>query len=588
MSSALVDHRDISDTKTFHEFTLELTRQLQFIAKIVGAFLLFGLPYPASAQSLYLPQGTRHATLLDRLEIKMQTNGTLNVSAVKPTSRKLAAEAALAGDSLAGTGEINLSRTDRYNLETLLSDNSEWVNGDRSYMLSRKSIWNTIYKTKANFLEVNEKDFFLVVNPVLQFQLSSERNADAKRFVNTRGITLRGMISKRVGFYTLFTDNQERMPTYANELVKTLRAVPGEGFYKPFKTGAWDYLEGRGGITFNAAKYIDFRFAYDKNFIGNGYRSLLLSDFSNSALFLEIDTKIWKLDYQNIYMELNPQFVKSGDNLIDKKYATLHHLSINATKWLNVGLFEAVIFGRKNSLELSYLNPIIFLRVAEQQNGSPDNALVGFDFKANVAKRAQFYGQLMLDEFVLKEVKAGNGWWGNKFAVQLGGRYIDVFGIKNLDIQGELNFVRPFTYSHYDSSANYSHYNQPLAHPLGANFVEAIGIMKYQPSPKWTGSARVIAWKQGLDTGASSSGANIFKLYTLRNADYGYSLPSGVIAKGLNLQLLVSYEMKQNLFLDGAILVRNRNSESAAIASTKTSMFTLGLRLNMNRREYDY
>ncbi len=108
----------------------------------------------------------------------------------------------------------------------------------------------------------------------------------------------------------------------------------------------------------------------------------------------------------------------------------------------------------------------MFLRPAEQQNGSADNAFVGLDFKANIAHRFQVYGQLMFDEFVLSEIKKGDGWWANKWALQLGAKYIDAFGVKNLDLQLETNLVRPFTYSHFDTVANYTHYNQPLAHPL--------------------------------------------------------------------------------------------------------------------------
>ncbi len=206
-----------------------------------------------------------------------------------------------------------------------------------------------------------------------------------------------------------------------------------------------------------------------------------------------------------------------------------------------------MVFGRKNRFSLSYLNPIIFLRATEQQNGSADNALIGLDFKANVAKRFQFYGQFLLDEFVLKEIRSGDGWWANKFGLQLGGKYINAFGLNNLDLQGEINLARPFTYSHFDSVSNYTHYNQPLAHPLGANFVEAIGIVRYQPHPKWTGSARLILWKQGIDSGASNVGTNIFRLNTDRPAgNYGYELPNGPRTTGVNAQLLVSYELKKH------------------------------------------
>ena len=54
-------------------------------------------------------------------------------------------------------------------------------------------------------------------------------------------------------------------------------------------------------------------------------------------------------------------------------------------------------------------------------------------------------------------------------AYKLGLKYIDVLGIDNLDYQVEWNTARPYTYSHYDD-ANYTHYNQALAHPVGSKF----------------------------------------------------------------------------------------------------------------------
>jgi hypothetical protein len=558
----------------------------------VFAPLLFCVK-PLTAQSGYLPLGSKHDQLLERLEIKMQSNPALNVSTAKPFSRRMIAEAGETADSLSRINEISLSSIDRANVQSLLMNNSEWVTGDKSSFASMHPLWNTIYKTKANFFEVNEKDFFLAINPVLQQQQSKEKDNSERVFVNTRGLTLRGMIANRVGFYTYLTENLERTPAFVQERIADFLAVPGNGRYNVYKNTGVDYSDARGGVTFNAAKYIDFQFAYDKNFIGDGYRSLFLSDYSSNYLFLKINTRIWKINYQNIFMELTPQFsnaVRGNDILLDKKYAAIHHLSVNATKWLNLGLFEAVIFGRKNHFDFTYLNPIIFLRTSEKQNNSPDNGFVGFDFKANVMKRVQLYGQLLFDELKIKELVAKNGWYGNKFGIQAGAKYIDAFGVGNLDLQGEVNIVRPFTYSHYDSTDDYSHYNQPLAHPLGADFMEAIGIVRYQPLKKLTTSARLIYWKQGLDSNATTNyGGNIFKLYTSRSGgDYGYSLPSGIPANGLNLQLLASYEIKENLFIDGSVMFRKFTTANHFFAQKNTTLITAGLRLNMFRREYDY
>src|SRR4029077_15143344 len=186
-----------------------------------------------------------------------------------------------------------------------------------------------------------------------------------------------------------------------------------------FKGTGYDYFDARGYFTFNVTKYIDVAFGYDRNFIGNGYRSLFLSDFGNSNLFLKLNTRIWKLNYQNLFMELQQTEPRGPDRLLRKKYAAFHHLDVNVTKKLNIGLLQGVMFGRTDHFEFSYLNPIIFYRSIEQQNGSQDHSVVGLDFKANVAKRFQFYGQLLLDEFKLSEVKANNGWWANKYAIQL-------------------------------------------------------------------------------------------------------------------------------------------------------------------------
>lgn len=564
---------------------------MQYIIKTIARILLLLLPYVSFSQSVYLPQGSKHQPFLDRLEILLQNNIDLNVATAKPLSRRIAARIGLYADSVQKATGTLLSRVDEYNLQSLLMNNSEWVEGDKSTFLSKKSIWNTFYKTKANFIEVDEKDFFLAVNPVIQQQQSVEsNNGDQRIFLNSKGVTLRGMIAKRIGFSAYLTDNQERGPLFVQEWVNGHDAVPGAGFYKTFKKTGVDYFDARGSINFTAAKYLDFQFGYDKNFIGNGYRSLFLSDFGNSYLFLKINTRIWKLNYMNLFTELVPQTINinAGNKLLDNKYLSIHHLSMNVTRWLNIGIFEAVAFGRRNRFSLSYINPLIFLRVAEQQNGSADNAIVGFDVKANIAKRLQLYGQLALDEFFLKEVKGGNGWWANKFGLQLGGKYINVFGIKNLDIQGEINLVRPFTYTHYDSVANYTHYNQPLAHPLGANFVEAIGIARYQPHPKWTISGRLILWKQGADTASSNVGSNIFMVNSTRNGDYGYNLPYGPRSTGVNAQLLASYEIAENIFLEGSLLIRNLKNPLPQVPDRNTSLITAGVRMNMFRRECDY
>ena len=526
---------------------------------------------------------------MERLEIKSRTDSFFNYSKTKPFSRRHVVNAVNHYMEQPG---VKLSKVDKYNIERLYMNNLEYVPvAEHSKYLSKKKFIQKFYSTPANLFEVHVKDFDLVVNPVIQYTVGKESNNNDNLFLNTRGVTVRGQIANKIGFFTYLTDNQERAPKYVQDFIAMRKAVPGAGYYKPFKAaGGTDYFDARGYFTFNVTKYIDVTFGYDKNFIGNGHRSLLLSDFGNNSLFLKLNTRIWKFNYQNLFMELQNADDKIGDRLIGKKYAAMHHLDINVTKWLNIGLFEGVVFGRTNRFDFGYLNPIIFYRSIEQQNGSFDNSIIGIDAKANLAGKLQLYGQFSLDEFLLSEIKQNRGWWANKWGIQIGAKYIDAFGISNLDLQIEHNRVRPFTYSHRDSVANYTHYNQPLAHPLMANFQEFIGIARYQPSPKWTAIAKLIYYQQGRDSSSRSFGGNIFlpNVPPPRVGDFGYNIGSGWKTNVLYGSFLLSYELRENLFLDLNAIVRNQKTVTAPLTTANTSVISFSVRWNMHRREFDF
>lgn len=553
------------------------------------------LPALAPAQSSFLPQGSKFDHFLERLEILQQSDENLNITTAKPISRRLAVEVAHLADSLYHFYPYDdidhLSRVDRANLSSLLANNIEWVTANRDSFMSKRPWLNAFYKTKANFYEVEDKDFFLAIDPAIQQTQSIETGNKERVFLNSKGLTLRGMIANRLGFSAYLTDNQERGPSWFQQRVSQFDAVPGAGYYKSFHTTGFDYFDNRASIYFNTWKYFDWQFGYDKNFIGDGYRSLFLSDFSAPYLFLKFNTRIWKLNYQTIYMELVSQHLTGSDYQYPKKYGVIHHLNVNATRWLTLGLFENVMFSRANHYDFSYLNPVIFLVAAQQENGSPDKTTVGLDWKANIGHQTQFYGQLLINEFILHQVlHYSDGYWANKQGLQLGFKWIDVFDVKNFDLQFETNIVRPFTYQHSDTVANYTNYNQPLAHPLGANFAEFIAIARYQPAYKWNLEGKIIYYKQGLDSAGVNFGGDIFENYTTRPRDYGFQIGSGIPAKCLNISGLVSWQYKENLFLEFSAAYRNYSvhDPTNTYHSSSSALFTGGIRINMFRRQYDY
>lgn len=542
----------------------------------------------AIAQTTYLQLNQEDYQLLDRLETRSGELSSDLFLTMKPVARK--GEVKFLMEQRKNAGLTGLSAIDRYNIAHAISVSGEWA-PESDGAIDSKHLWfNTFYKKQPDFIHVNTDDFFLVANPILTAHGYYEKdNPNGAMLVSSRGLEARGMIAKKVGFYTMFTDNQETVPSFVKQWADSNDAVPGADFYTIHGNGKYDYLLAKGYIDFEAIKdHINITFGYDKHFIGDGMTSLFLSDFAAGTPFLRLNTRVWKLNYQNLYMELTPQYRRGSDRRLPHKYATMHQLSINATRWLNIGIFESVIFDRRDRYEFSYMVPLILYRQVERSLGSPDNVLLGLNFKAIAAKHLQFYGQLLIDEFTSKELAAGNGYWANKFGIQLGGKYFDAFTVKNLDLQGEINLVRPYTYTHFDSTANYTHYNQPLANPLGAGFAEILGTIRYQPVKNLYVSVKGMYYQKGVDTGNANFGGNIFKDYDTRSYDYGVGLINGVKVQCASLNMNLSYELRENLFIDLGGSYRRYAYENGMYPTQSTTYMYGGFRLNFARRDYDF
>lgn len=558
------------------------------------------------AQSGYIMVGSREYNIIDRLQLKLKNDSILNFSDIKPFTRQSVVERVEYINQLAAEGKVQLSKVDKYNIDLLLKENFEYTKGfdEKDTTLSLKDVFSKKALTHPAYIGIKRGDFSIYSTWHIDYTRGKDDNVNYRIFNNMRALSIRGNLTKNLGYYSYLFEHQEADPLYVRQFVKTYNAVPGEGFYNSFKDNGYDVFNARGGIMFKATKNTAVQFAYDKVFIGDGYRSLILSDFSNNFLFLKLNTRVWKLNYHMLYAQLNatrsnqaPIGSASGNYLYPKKYMAFHQLDFQATKWLNIGAFENVMFGRENGFDLSYLNPIIFYRAIERQNGSPDKVTIGLNIKANVFKNAQVYSQIIINEFTIDNIKRySKGNYTNKQALQLGAKLNDFLGVKNLDLQGEMNIVRPFVYSHYDTVSSFSHYNQPLAHPLGANFKEFIGIIRYQPIGKLQLEAKLIYYKQGLDSGGYNFGSNIFRYYSegrppisatnsAQRVD-GFLIGSGILAKCMLFSFTASYEILPNLYVDGSAVIRNYQKQDAADFNTK--WYSVGIRLNLQRRTFEF
>ncbi len=551
--------------------------------------LVAGFPLIGFAQSTNAPLNEDYYHWVDRYEVKSGRLSPELFTSVKPYQRKAIVAYV---DSLQVRSQVFTSRADQFNYEYLRNDNWEWSRAETS--TSKKPFLKHFYKKKSDLLYVDEPEFDLHVSPVLYAGIGKDSNLGDPMFINMRGVEMRGMIDRKIGFYTFLGENQSVLPSYVQSGLAGNAVIPHELFWKKFKDNGVDFFQVRAYIDFNLTKHINFQFGQDRTNIGNGYRSLIFSDFAPTSLFMRANVKVWKINYlfqlNRVAADVNASVGGSGQGPYPMKYIAFHHASINIGKKFNLGLFESVVFDADSSshFDASYLNPVIFYRAIEQQFGSTDNVLVGADFKWNAIKKLSFYGQFVLDEFVLDQIKSGDGWWANKFAIQGGLKYIDVAGISNLDLQLEANVVRPFTYSHNSDYGSYTNYRQPMAHPLGANFNEMVGIVRYQPLPRLHLTFKGFYAQKGQDVDATNNeGGDPLKNNNTRVSDYGNTIGQGVQNKIMYVDLTASYMLKHNFFIDVKHIQRDSKSD-LPLYNTNTSITSLALRWNIAQRGYEF
>lgn len=353
-------------------------------------------------------------------------------------------------------------------------------------------------------------------------------------------------------------------PGFIDTSIQTTGLIPGLGRAYKNKDGSYNFSNLTGYVSYSPNKTFNFQLGKDKHFIGDGYRSLLLSDFSNNNPYFGINVNIWRIQY-NVWYSWMKDFSRydGSQKSLQNKYGAFHYLSFNALKGFNISFFENVVWqgtdtNRVRTFDVNYLNPIVFYRPQEYSVGSPDNSMMGLNMSVKLLGTIKVYAQAVADEFFFKEIKARNGWWGNKQGWQFGTKYINAFKVKGLTLQVEYNEVRPYTYSHGSTQQNYANYGQALAHPFGANFKEYLGFVSYRAN-RWMLSFQGVSAVIGKDTLGSNLGQNIFLSYTTRPYEYGHKTTQGNKTRLIQSDIKFTYYVlpKLNLRLELGYIQRS-------------------------------
>ncbi|WP_167598140.1 gliding motility protein RemB [Leeuwenhoekiella sp. ZYFB001] len=489
--------------------------------------------------------------------------------------------------------EVNKYYDFKEKRESLYKDKESWFG---------RKLWN------EHMVTLQGEDYWFTLDPAADLQLGFETaDNDDQSFTynNTRALIFQGGLGEKLNFYTVFYESQGTFAGYFNRYARSIAPdggnpaiVPGRGVAAEAADGNFDYPVAEAYLSYSPSKYFNFQFGHGKNFIGDGYRSLLLSDNASPYPFFKMSTSFWKFKYTNTWMSLRDvrsDVVENGS--FKTKFMANHYLSFNATKRLNIGLFENVIWTNDNDrgFDLNYLNPIIFYRAIEFSTGSRGgNALIGLSAKYKFSNQFNAYAQVIIDEFSTGAVFSSTKSFQNKQGVQLGVKYYDAFNVENLQLQLEFNQVRPYVYSNNEIILNYGHNNQSMAHLWGANFRELIAIARYQ-NDRWYGTAKAIYGKRGFEIGDINDvyfGGSIYGNDENIPSEFGIEIGQGNTATTLigNVELGYIVNPSTNFKCYANVLYRNHTIDQFDPVNLEESTVwvNFGIRTDIFNWYFDY
>ncbi len=483
-----------------------------------------------------------------------------------------------------------------------------------TFSIKDKSKGNYLYRKlkKESFMIVNDTadKFHLNVDPILCVQLGKDfvPKRGQKLYTNTRGFIVRGAIGNKFAFESSFYENQSTFPNYIDTAIAksnklfpqtanyNYAVVPGQGRSKPFHNNGYDYAMASGYISYSPFKILNIQVGSGKHFVGDGYRSLLLSDNAFNYPFARITTTFKNIQYTNLYtsfMNLTDGGVKTPphtERLFQKKVGSFQLLSINLFKRLQIGFFQGMIWEAADSTNRQHTNfntfdPVIGVNALSYGMHNTNNVLLGATLKVKITNSISIYGQYMYDDSYSSSKKSGK----NKNGYQAGLKYFDLFTIKNLHLQLEYNSVSPYAYSASNAQQSYTHYNQALAHPLGANFNEAIGFINYRGKDFFIELKGIYAVKGG-DSLSYNYGGNIFKsdnIYPITQSLNDTHTTQGVKTTLIIEDIHLGYSVNPNTNFNIVLGISNR-TEKIANVTNNTQFVYFGIRTSLSNLYYDF
>ncbi|WEK18975.1 MAG: gliding motility protein RemB [Candidatus Pedobacter colombiensis] len=438
-----------------------------------------------------------------------------------------------------------------------------------------------------HLIDVKNKDYTFYMDFLPDVEIGREFKEKETTYLNTRGYQVFGTIGSNFFFYSSGYENQGKFANYENTYISKTGMVPGQAYNKGSATTDWSLVTAL--IAYKLNKEVTIELGEDKTFIGDGYRSVLLSDYAAAYPLLRVTANLGKhVQYMAMWAYMEDQKAVQFNSFYNnrRKWAAFHYIDWNITNRASLGFFNALIAaeaddqGKSRGFDLNYVNPLFFVSSLGPSGTIPSHTLFGFNGKYKILNQTVVYGQFLYDQAPSAVSNKGRKAW------QLGARGSDLFKVNKLNYLFEFNTAAPYTYSNQFPIVNYAELNEPLAHPYGANFKEWLGILNYTIG-KIDFQGQLGHARYGLNVNGINYGKDIGL-----SDQTGLPLLGSTTGQGLSTNLnyvegTVGYLLnpKYNLRIEAGGLLRQ---EKNSLSDTKTMMITLGLRSSFRNLYHDF
>jgi hypothetical protein len=306
-----------------------------------------------------------------------------------------------------------------------------------------------IYRKLFNehLIDVRNPGYTFYFDYLADLQIGRDLANNTSSSLNTRGFQAGGTIGSKFFFYTSGYENNATLDNYFSSYVSKTGMIPGQAFDFSQNAGInWTYVTSLVGYAPTNA--ISIETGVDKTFIGDGYRSMLLSDFASNYPLLRVKIDLGKkVRYMAMWAYLEDQDAPKADSLPHApnraKWGVFHYIDWNITNRASLGFFNALIApdtydnGVSRGFDPNYINPVLFVKSAAPSGPIPDNTFIGLNGKYKILNKTIIYAQLLYNQSSLNSQQG----------FQAGIRGADIFKINAFNYLFEYNTAKPSTYS---------------------------------------------------------------------------------------------------------------------------------------------